>query len=135
MGAGMSGSIDGSHYGAGPYGRGRYSSSSYRNTGEALQGARSKVSLSASITTGTAHSILAGGLVQISGTIMWAKIQIPPCAPWAFLAQAACYRALPNSAGNMFPAAPNLGYGRGGFGALAYGTPPRVAPTSARASP
>lgn len=135
MGAGMSGSIDGSHYGLGPYGKGRYSRSMYRNTGEAGAGSRTAMSLAASISAAGAHIIAERSSIVIGSQTMWAKIWSPPCGVWPFIAQPACFLALPNSAGNMFPAAPNLGYGRGRYGALAYGTPPRVAPTTARASP
>lgn len=69
-------------------------------------------------------------IVIQGGEILWGKIPVPSCGVWPFLAQSACYLALPNSAGDMFPEAPNLGYGRGGFGQLAYGTPPRVPPTT-----
>ena len=119
----MSGSI----YGAGPYGQGRYSQVGIVDSDLPII-AQSAIQLSAiqvPITIGSVkaagwgslqmsgaiirvsmHAVLTPTNVQIGGQQLWAPIDVPACEPWFIIAQPACFRALPNSVGNMFPAMP-----------------------------
>jgi hypothetical protein len=122
----MSGEGSGSHYGMGPYGRGKYSRATGFNDAGIPLAQPSGVQLSADLlpitpnrldVVRTQTRVLAAGIairvgfhhiaqpasVQISGQILWQKVAVPACAPWTMVGTPASWSVLANSAGAMFP--------------------------------
>lgn len=117
--------MSGSVYGAGPYGKGKYSRAPgisnaglqvAQPTGVQLSGGLLPISpnrfdvvqnytamrMAGAIIRVGFHHIEQPASVQLSGETLWQKVAVPACAPWFFVGTPASWAVLPNSAGVMF---------------------------------